>query len=495
MPAHAPHDDALTLCAIAALAFVVADVAHEIIGHGAGFVAVGGRSAVMTTTRLIVDGRSLTRLGGRIFSVGGPLGNLVFAGLAWLAQRRLHGLGARARVFLWLVAALNLLWAVGYLVYSGVLGLGDWAELVQGLAPAWLWRPGLLVLGLVLYYVSARALASEMRWFAGTDDALQPRRRRRLIFLSYLASGLVACAGALPDPRGASQVLYSAVPETFYGNLPLLLTPCLFSRLPGRVDRAGLAAPALVERSAGWIVAAALATALYVGLLGPGIPIGAPLRLKSSTATSGRNDDEVRRPRAANLGKGDRAIDGNQTSFPFHGKTEEIHVSHLAMGRSCCGLEQVGVPVGHVIGPERMAAAAAECLQALEHESRLDRPRRVDRMREHAKQPVLGKRTCRPTCGTMIREPAMRGFVVNVIGVEQGDEDVDVEERHTAHGSSLRLLTRAMVGFGLPAGRRGRSGTPLRTAGGFEGSKALRASAERTLPAVVPRLDAISLTA
>jgi hypothetical protein len=161
------RDDALTLCAIAALAFIVADVAHEVVGHGVGFLATGGRSAVMTTTRLIVDTRSLSRLGGRVFSIGGPLGNLACAGLAWLAQRWLRGPRARARVVLWLVAAFNLLWAVGYLVYSGVLGRGDWAELVQGLAPTWLWRPGLLALGVALYYLSAKALAGEIRWFAG----------------------------------------------------------------------------------------------------------------------------------------------------------------------------------------------------------------------------------------------------------------------------------------------------------------------------------------
>lgn len=263
------EDDAPTLIAIAALAFVLADVAHEVIGHGAAFLAVGGRAAVMTTTRLIVDTKALGDPGGRIFSIGGPLGNLALAGLACWVQRLWRGLGAHARTFLWLSMAFNLLWAVGYLIYSGVLGIGDWAELVRGLAPSWLWRTLLLGLGTVLYLFSARALAREMRWFADANDRDWPRRAWRMVLLAYVAAGIVACAGAWPDPRGASQVLDSAIPETLLGNLALLRVPRLFTGSPHPPG----AAPARITRSRGWIAAASLAVVAYVGLLGPGIPI------------------------------------------------------------------------------------------------------------------------------------------------------------------------------------------------------------------------------
>jgi hypothetical protein len=80
------QDDVLTLIAIAILAFTLSDVAHESIGHGAAYIALGGRSFVMTTTRLIgtrvhvdASGRVFVdyvhgELYGRLFSVGGPLG-------------------------------------------------------------------------------------------------------------------------------------------------------------------------------------------------------------------------------------------------------------------------------------------------------------------------------------------------------------------------------------------------------------------------------------
>ena len=68
-----------------------------------------------------------------------------------------------------------------------------------------------------------------------------------------------------------------------------------------------------------------------------------------------------------------------------------------------------------------------------------------------------------------------------------------VEEGHARHGSSRSRFTCSMVGRGRPFGRRGMTGTPLRMRGTRFGSMAFRASSERTRPAVVPRLEAISL--
>ena len=89
----------------------------------------------------------------------------------------------------------------------------------------------------------------------------------------------------------------------------------------------------------------------------------------------------------------------------------------------------------------------------------------------------------------------MSSFVVNVIRVEQRYEDVDVQQGDSCHSSSRSLFTSAMVGRRLPFGRRGKSGTPLRTRGGRFGSSDFRARSEITRPAVVARLEAISLAA
>jgi len=76
--------------------------------------------------------------------------------------------------------------------------------------------------------------------------------------------------------------------------------------------------------------------------------------------------------------------------------------------------------------------------------------------------------------------------MVDVVWIEQRDEHVDVEQRDPGHASSLSSLTSRIVGFRLPAVRRGRSGTPFRRRWLPEGERPFRASSDTTWPAVLP---------
>lgn len=46
-------DDLISVAAIGILAFISTDIAHEVVGHGTGLLIAGGRSGILTTTRLI----------------------------------------------------------------------------------------------------------------------------------------------------------------------------------------------------------------------------------------------------------------------------------------------------------------------------------------------------------------------------------------------------------------------------------------------------------
>jgi hypothetical protein len=165
------------------------------------------------------------------------------------------------------------MWALGYLIYSGVTARGDWAELVRGLAPPWLWRPALVVLGVALTRSALGILARHLDGPGGESGADAARRAWRRVATAYLAAGIIACLAAWPDPRGPFQIVESAVPETFLGNLPLLLIPLFAGRAARRMQPA--AAPdAVIARSAGWIVAAVSAGLILAGILGPGVEIG-----------------------------------------------------------------------------------------------------------------------------------------------------------------------------------------------------------------------------
>ena len=89
----ARRDSLVTVAALAALAYMAADLAHEAIGHGGACWAAGGRimrlgSAFFTCSP-----------GMRLIDAAGPLANLLAAGLCLLALRWCRGAGAPLRLF------------------------------------------------------------------------------------------------------------------------------------------------------------------------------------------------------------------------------------------------------------------------------------------------------------------------------------------------------------------------------------------------------------
>ncbi len=270
------RDDVWTVAAVAVIAFILADVGHEAIGHGIGYLLGGGRSWIQTTTRIIGD-QQLGDPGWRILDMGGPCGNLLFAGLAWLGQRAAGRKRAeRLRLLLWLVMAFSLFWGLGYLIYCGVLGHGDWFALVAGAKREWLWRGVLIVAGIVLYRTSEMLAASELHWIVSSGEAYWRARAGRLTLVAYVAGGMIGCAGAALDPGGPMEMLNSGAASSFLAAVGLLLVRGQFGRF---ADKAAIAAlPASVEanvirRSVGWMSAAGVVATAYIGVLGRGVRI------------------------------------------------------------------------------------------------------------------------------------------------------------------------------------------------------------------------------
>jgi hypothetical protein len=260
------EDDVPTVAAIAILAFVFADIGHEVIGHGIGLLLTGHRSGMLTTTRLI-EWSSLTQAQWRVFDLGGPVGNLVFAAAAIWSLRFIRSARVHLRSFLWLMAAFSLFWAFGYLIFCGATGNGDWTALVRGFMPAAIWRPALVLLGLIFYRTSMRFVADELYRIVGGGPQHWRTRAWRLVRSAYLFGGFIACSGAILDPRGRIEIINSAALTSFGGSLGLLLAP----RVAANSGPRSSVAPAVLVRQPAWIVGALGASVLYVLVLGPGL--------------------------------------------------------------------------------------------------------------------------------------------------------------------------------------------------------------------------------
>lgn len=167
-----------TLCALAAIGFVVACVAHEAAGHGLTCLGSGG------TVRWLTSVYFRCQPGRPIVDAAGPLANLCMAAVCILAARRRRA--DMVRLTLALIAAFNGLWGSGYLLFSAVTDNGDFAFVVRDLAlhPAWAWRLGMGLTGAWLYLQVLRAIAP---WLP----------KGRPLLAAYASAGAVACVSVL----------------------------------------------------------------------------------------------------------------------------------------------------------------------------------------------------------------------------------------------------------------------------------------------------------
>ncbi len=259
-----PADDTLTLIAFGLLAYVISNVLHEGLGHGGAAWLSGASRMVLTSTYLDAD-RS-----NRWIDAGGTLVNLLAGLLCWAALRGMRDRGFAPRLFVWLLAAFNLLLGTGYFLFSGIGGIGDWAAVIAGLPHIWAWRVGLTVLGIVTYGASMWLLAVELARLIPAHSEGMKSRLRHLTLTPYLAAGLTACAAGLRNPMGWKLVLISAAASSFGGAYGLL-------RIPGIALRAQkhISGPTAVglKRSHLVLGLAALVLLADVLVLGRGITI------------------------------------------------------------------------------------------------------------------------------------------------------------------------------------------------------------------------------
>jgi hypothetical protein len=252
-------DDTLTLVAISALACILQDILHEGLGHGVTAWLSGAHSITMSTVALQSD------IETRWVSANGTLMNLVFAAVFWLILRRRQGYNPATRYFLVMAMAGNLFTGTGYFLFSGVANFGDWEAVIRGLEPPWMWRLGLIVLGVISYYASMILVAAELNPFLRSGEGY--RRIRKLAWTPYFTDGVLAGVAGLLNPAGLFYVIASALPSTLGANAGLLSLPSLMHKWKrNTVDEVGP-----IARNMAWIVAGALAALLFIFVLGRGL--------------------------------------------------------------------------------------------------------------------------------------------------------------------------------------------------------------------------------
>jgi hypothetical protein len=261
MQAETP-DDFLTLMALGILAFILADVTHEGLGHGLAIVTLGAKPVIFTTCYFGSQGSTT-----RWIPAAGGLANLCVGLLSFLSLRLVRPRSTHLRYFLVLAIAFNLFFASAYPAYSGVALFGDWAAVISGLTPAWLWRTLLVLVSVTAYLLSMMLVARAIRPFCGSRQPQAVKRLSRITLIPYLAAMAAACLGGAPNPAGSMVILTAALPAAAAAfGLTQMDHFAAATSSDSHVQAGGV-----ITRSRSWIAAAVLVLAFFAGVLGPGI--------------------------------------------------------------------------------------------------------------------------------------------------------------------------------------------------------------------------------
>ena len=259
VPAHplSAKDDKLTLIAISALACMLQNVLHEGLGHGVTAWLSGAHQITVSTVALQCD------IDTRWISANGTLVNLLFAAIFWLLLLKPHRYCPTTRYFLVLAMTGNLFTGTGYFFFSGITNFGDWAAVIRGLQPHWIWQLALVVVGVASYFAAMLVVRAKLTPFHEEGS----RRLRGLCWTPYFTDGILAGLGGLLNPVGLFYVIASALPSTLGANAGLLSLPSMLPK-PNRSQEDQVAP---IGRSTAWITFAAVASLLFIFVLGRGL--------------------------------------------------------------------------------------------------------------------------------------------------------------------------------------------------------------------------------
>ncbi len=265
--------DVPALIALSTVAWALADVLHEIVGHAGAAVLLGIPVRAVSTTTVYIAGDQVHSLGDvRTINAAATVLNLVTGGLALLALRSRRVTSVATRYFLWLFATISFI-----IVTLNLVAGTDFQDVITGLEPRGLWRAGILTAGL-LAAVVGYALPLRL-WM---PDLRQNRRLQLKITAIPVAVLIVVQTLSVARSPFAAQPIGSG-DNALMAVAALSLFCGLWLALVNLVQRPRSAAPAesiRLNRSKTWLAVGLIVFLIFVAVLGPGLgPLGDDPRL------------------------------------------------------------------------------------------------------------------------------------------------------------------------------------------------------------------------
>ena len=260
--------DRLTVASIAVVAYALSNVVHEGLGHGGVCLLVGCEPQLLTSMQFEGDAARLPEAASRVIAAGGSVANLVVAAVAIVLLRRSRAGAPATWFFYWLLATVCLLQSTGYLLFSGVGNMGDWATVVRGWPGGAFWRVGLAAVGGLAYWAATGWAMGTLGARLHTPAPARVSEAYRYTLVAYVTGAILYIAAGIRDPGGFAILLISGVAASLGGTSGLAWGP-QFLKDP-KLGPARNSLPPL-GRDWRWVAAAGVVGVLFVLVLGSGI--------------------------------------------------------------------------------------------------------------------------------------------------------------------------------------------------------------------------------
>lgn len=250
--------------ALAALAWVSAATLHEGAGHGIACEAMGGAPLTWSSFHFECARQAMSLTGVRVVAGAGTVINLILMALGWAFWR--SSTRPLARLFGWIIFALNGFTSFGYLVFSATFDIGDWnrSGVMTAVANMTMARTVLAVIGIGGYYAVVRAAAAMLsRELDGRAIALEARR---LAITVWLTTGAISLLAALAAGHDWRSTMGASIGVALGGNAGLFSVSRFTA--PGTTRQRADMRPNWPLR-----VAAGVAVVSFVAVLGPGVAV------------------------------------------------------------------------------------------------------------------------------------------------------------------------------------------------------------------------------
>jgi hypothetical protein len=225
-----------------------------------GALYIGGNKAVQT---------SMPVWASKFVLIAGALFNAIAGVVALILLARLRKASNLSKYALWLFGTISLLTAAGYLLFSGVSGVGDFGTtsgLFHGVQPEWLVRVVLTVVGAASYALVIIVTLRRIDQLIGGEGEERVFRAQMLSLTSYLAGSIFLLLVGSLNPHGLEIMLQGALAYGFGGTSALAwMMQCLSRNKVLSVE------PLIVTRSWPWIVVSLVIVVAYGLIFGPTI--------------------------------------------------------------------------------------------------------------------------------------------------------------------------------------------------------------------------------